>query len=78
MSISDHEEMIDDIEETPRNEEEKYHQTIESIEKINNDSPVVSIRVIHLPVSPSPEKRLKMEEFINSLPDILISEDDIQ
>jgi hypothetical protein len=53
MSISDHEELAYDIEETPR-QEEKYHKTIESIEKIGQDSPMVSIRVIQAPISPSP------------------------
>ena len=53
MSISDHEELAFDIEETPRHED-KYHKTIESIEKIGQDSPIASIRVIHAVISPSP------------------------
>jgi len=37
-----------------------------------------SIRFIHAPLSPSPKKREKMEEFISSLPEIIETEQEIQ
>jgi hypothetical protein len=39
---------------------------------------VASIRIIHLPITPSPEKKRKMEEFMNSLPEIIVTEEEIQ
>jgi tellurite resistance protein len=39
---------------------------------------MTSIRVIHAPISPSPQKKQKMEEFMSTLPEIIETEQEIQ